>query len=134
MGKLHSSRQMSTCPILRRPTIDVRASSASPTHHLRSLSTHGRRATRGEARRGEEANRRVVLSSQPKEFISLLLFLSLSLRFHLSSSSVISLSCTASLALAHRLVVFFFLVCSYFAMKPLESFFQGFVVFTISRN
>jgi hypothetical protein len=29
---------------------------------------------------------------------------------------------------------FFFLVCSYFAMKPLESFFQGFVVFTISRN
>lgn len=79
MGKLHSSRQMSTCPILRRPTIDVRASSASPTHHLRSLSTHGRRATRGEARRGEEANRRVVLSSQPKEFISLLLFLSLSL-------------------------------------------------------
>ncbi len=84
MGKLHSSRQMSTCPILRRPTMDVRASSASPTHHHRSLSTHGRRARRGEAGRRREANRRVVLSSQPKESISLLLFFS----FSLSLSSI----------------------------------------------
>lgn len=133
MGKLHSSRQMSTCPILRRPTIDVRASSASPTHHLRSLSTHGRRARRGEARRGSKQACRAFLATK-RIYLFASLSLSLSLRFHLSSSSVISLSCTASLALAHRLVVFFFLVCSYFAMKPLESFFQGFVVFTISRN
>jgi len=85
MGKLHSSRQMSTCPILRRPTIDVRASSPSPTHHHRSFSTHGRLARRGEARRGEEgeANRRVVLSSQPKESVYL----------SLSSISLIVLFC-----------------------------------------
>jgi hypothetical protein len=138
MGKLHSSRQMSTCPILKRPTIDVRASSASPTHHHRSLSTHGRRARRGEARRGEEGKQTGV-SCFPRNQKNLSLcfcffFFSLYL-FDFTYLPLLSFPFLAlHLSLLRIVSWFFFLVCSYFAMKPLESLFQGFVVFTISRN
>jgi hypothetical protein len=135
MGKLHSSRQMSTCPILRRPTMDVRASSASPTHHHRSLSTHGRRARRGGAKRGsKQACRAFLATKRIHLFASVFFFFSFSL-FDFTYLPLLSFPFLAlHLSLLRIVSWFFFLVCSYFAMKPLESFFQGFVVFTISRN
>jgi hypothetical protein len=117
---------------------DGRQSVIGITHAPPSLALDTRapgEARRGGAKKGsKQACRAFLATKRIHLFASVFFFFSFSL-FDFTYLPLLSFPFLAlHLSLLRIVSWFFFLVCSYFAMKPLESFFQGFVVFTISRN